>query len=619
MKRRAGLFLGAAAAGAGLGWPFVASPVQAQPADGKVDKAEGGSARVLRYAFPVAESTFDPAALTDVYSRAVTTHIFESLYTYDHLARPPRIVPLTAWGMPEVSADYRVWTVKLLPGVLFGDDPAFRGQPRELVAADVIFSFKRMADPATKSPIWSNVDALGFSGLAAARRRAIEGKRAFDYDAPIEGLRVLDRHTVQFRTEEPRPRLIETLAISGWYGAMAREVVEFYGDKIGEHPVGTGPFRLAQWRRSSRIVLERNPRYRERLWASEPAADDAEGQAIARQLRGRRLPLLDRVEISIVEESQPRWLSFLNGQADLIDRVPPEFTNVAMPGGVVAPNLARQGILGRRVLQPDVSMTLYNMDDPVVGGYAPHQVALRRAINLAVDVQREIALVRQGMAVPAQSPVLPYTSGYKAGFKSENSEYNPARAQALLELYGYVDRDGDGWRERPDGSPLRLVYATQPDQASRQLNELWQKNMQAIGVRMEFRAAKWPENLRAARAGSLQMWGVGSSATSGDGQDMLRRYHGKQKGQQNLSRFGLPAFDAVFDRLAALPDGPERDALFDRAKRIAVAWAPYKLHVHRYAADMWHPWVLGYRRPPFWQDWWHMVDVDPALQRAAAA
>lgn len=616
MKRRTGLFLGAAAASAGLGWPFGASRVLAQPAEGVATGSDEGSARVLRYAFPVAESTFDPAALTDVYSRAVTTHIFEGLYTYDHLARPPRIVPLTAWGMPEVSADYRVWTVKLQPGVLFGDDPAFRGQPRELVAADVIFSFKRIADPATKSPIWSNVDALGFSGLAAARRRAIEGKRAFDYDAPIAGLRVLDRHTVQFTTEEPRPRLIETLAISGWYGAMAREVVQFYGDKIGEHPVGTGPFRLAQWRRSSRIVLERNPRYRERLWASEPAADDAEGQAIARQLRGRRLPLLDRVEISIVEESQPRWLSFLNGQADLIDRVPPEFTNVAMPGGVVAPNLARQGILGQRVLQPDVSMTLYNMDDPVVGGYAPHQVALRRAINLAVDVDREIRLVRQGMAVPAQSPVLPYTSGYSDSFKSENSTYDPARAQALLELYGYVDRDGDGWRERPDGSPLRLVYATQPDQASRQLNELWQKNMQAIGVRMEFRAAKWPENLRAARAGSLQMWGVGSSATSGDGQDMLRRYHGKQKGQQNLSRFGLPAFDAVFDRLAALPDGPERDALFDQAKRIAVAWAPYKLHVHRYAADMWHPWVIGYRRPPFWQDWWHMVDVDPGLRAA---
>jgi len=603
MRRRQTLALGAAF-GAALALPAAA------PAAG------GREPRVLRYAFPIAESSFDPPAITDLYSRTVITHVFEGLYTYDHLARPARIVPLTALGMPEVSADFRTWTVKLQPGIFFADDPAFAGRPRELVAADFVYALQRIADPATKSPLWSNVDALGFAGLAEARQRAIKHKQPFDFDRAVDGLRVLDRHTLQFHTVEPRPRLIEALAISGQYGAVAREVVAFYGSRIGEHPVGTGPFRLAQWRRSSFIALDRNPAYRERRWDSQPAPDDAEGQAIAARLRGRRLPLLDRVEISIIEESQPRWLSFLNGQTDLVERVPNEFMDVAMPGGVVAPNLAKQGIRGARVLQPDVAMTFYNMEDPVVGGYAPHQVALRRALNLAVDIEREIRLARRGMGIPAQSPVLPHMSGYDPAFKSENSDHSPARAKALLDLYGYVDRNGDGWRERPDGSPLELEYATQPDQVSRQLDELWQKNMAAVGIRMRFRAAKWPENLKAARAGQLQMWGVGSSATSGDGQDMLRRYHGKQVGQQNLSRFALPAFDAVYDRLAALPDGPERNALFDRAKRLAVAWAPYKLHVHRYVADLMHPWVLGYRRPPYWNEWWHMVDVDPALRGA---
>jgi ABC-type transport system substrate-binding protein len=602
MQRRA-LLHGTAA----LALPGVAHARAAAPA-----RAQAAGARVLRYAFPVAESTFDPAALTDVYSRAVTAHIFESLYTYDHLARPARIVPLTAQGLPEVSADYRTWTVRLQPGIFFADDPAFRGARRELVAQDYVYAYLRCADPAVKSPVWSNVDALGFVGLAERRRAAIAAKAPFDYDTPLPGLRALDRHTLQLRTAEPRPRLIETLAIAGWYGcAVAREVAEFYGAKIGEHPVGTGPFRLAQWRRSSFIALERNPAYRERLWDSQPAPGDTEGQAIAAKLRGRRLPLLDRVEISIIEEQQPRWLSFLNGEADFIDRVPPEFIDLAMPGGQVAPNLARRGIVGQRVLQPDITMTLYNMDDPVIGGYAPAQVALRRAINLGVDLEREIRLLRKGQGVPAQSPVLPSTSGYDPAFRSENSAYSPARAKALLELYGYVDRDGDGWRERPDGSPLVLNFATQPDQGARAANELWQKNMRAIGLRLEFRTAKWPENLRAARAGALQIWSVGSSATTGDGQDMLRRYHGKQVGQQNLSRFALPAFDAVYEQLAALPDGPERLALFDRAKRMAVAWAPYKLHVHRFATDMMYPWVIGFRRPPYWSEWWHMVDVQP--------
>jgi len=610
MKRRDTLVLGAAAgAAAGLGttWPAL---------------AQGGpAARVLRYAFPVAETGFDPAQISDTYSRTVTAHLFESLYAFDHLARPARVLPLTAEGLPEVENEFQRWTVKVRPGTFFADDPAFKGARRELVAADFIYSFKRFADPAVKSPFWATIEDLKFLGLADLRRQSLEKKQAFDYDKPIAGLRVIDRYTLQFNLEEPRPRFLDTLAISDLYGAVAREVVQFYGDKIAEHPVGTGPFKLGAWRRSSRIVLERNPGYRERRWEAHPAPDDAEGQAIAAKLQGRRVPLLDRVEISIIEEVQPRWLSFLNGQTDFLDRLPNEFVDVAMPGGRVAPNLAKQGIRGQRVLVSDVVMTLYNMEDPVVGGYTPEKVALRRALNLAVDLEREIRLVRRGMAIPAQSPVMPHLSGYDPAFKSENSDYDPARARALLDLFGYVDRDGDGWRQLPDGRPLVLDYATQPDQASRQLNELWQKNMQAIGVKMVFKPAKWPENLKAARAGKLQMWGVASAATGGDGQMMLTRYYGPQAGLQNLARFRLPAFDDIHQRMTRLPDGPERLALFDQAKRLAIAYAPYKLHCHRYVADLMVPRLVGYRRPAFWSTWWHLVDMAPGaagVTRASA-
>ena len=608
MKRRDTLAL-AAAVGAGLALPQgAAQAVKAAPRVAPSAGAQGQ--RVLRYAFQIAETGFDPAQISDTYSRTVTAHLFESLYAFDHLARPALVLPLTADGLPEVENDYQRWTVKLRPGIHFTDDPAFKGARRELVAEDFAYSFKRFADPAVKSPFWATVEDLRFVGLAELRKQALAGKQPFNYDQPIAGLRVIDRYTLQFNLEEPRPRFLETLAISDLYGAVAREVVQFYGDKIAEHPVGTGPFRLASWRRSSLIVLTRNPGYRERLWDAQPAPDDAEGQAIAAQLRGRRVPLLDRVEISIIEEVQPRWLSFLNGQADFLDRLPAEFVDVAMPGGRIAPNLVKQGIKGRRVLVSDVVMTYYNMDDPVVGGYTPDKVALRRALNLAIDLEREIRLVRRGMAIPAQSPVMPHLSGYDPAFKSENSDFDPARARALLDLYGYVDRDGDGWRELPDGRPLVLAYATQPDQNSRQLNELWQKNMSAIGVKIEFKTAKWPENLKAARAGKLQMWGVASAATGGDGQMMLTRYYGPQAGLQNLARFRLPAFDAIHQRMTRLPDGPERLALFDQAKRLAIAYAPYKLHCHRYVADLMVAGVVGYRRPAFWNGWWHLVDME---------
>jgi len=605
VKRRDTLALGAAT-GAALALPGLAAAQAAASAG-----AGAAGERVLRYAFQIAETGFDPPQLSDIYSRTVTSHIFEAPYTYDHLARPPKVVPLVAVGMPEVTEQFKVWTVKLQPGIFFADDPAFKGARREMVAEDFVYAFKRFADPANKSPAWSTVEDGKIIGLSALREQALRSKQPFDYNQPIEGMRSLDRHTLQFRLAQSRPRFIELLIASDLLGAVAREVVEFYGDKISEHPVGTGPFKLGPWRRSSRIVLERNPDYRERFWHAEPGADDAEGQAIAARLKGRRLPLVDRVEISIVEEAQPRWLSFLNGQANFLERLPEEFVNVAMPGGKTAPNLLKQNIRGQRVLTTDVVMTYFNMEDPVVGGYTPEKVALRRAISLAVDLDREIRLARRGMAIPAQSPLIPYTSGYDPKFKSENSEYNPARAKALLDLYGYVDQNGDGWREMPDGSPLVLVSATQPDQRSRQLNELWQKNMKAVGLNIVFRPAKWPENLKAARAGKLQMWGVASTAAGGDGQSILERYYGPSAGQGNLARFSLPAFDALFEKLTGLQDGPEREAVFLQAKRLAVAYVPYKLHCHRYIIDMMYGDVVGYRRPAYWLDWWHMVDVAP--------
>jgi ABC-type transport system substrate-binding protein len=328
-------------------------------------------------------------------------------------------------------------------------------------------------------------------------------------------------------------------------------------------------------------------------------------------MRGKKLPLLDRVEISIIEEAQPRWLSFLNKQHDYIDRLPPEFINVAMPGRRVAPNLAKQGVRGIVTLASDVTFTYFNMDDPVVGGLEPHKVALRRAIGLGVDIDREIRLLRRGMAIPAQSPVMPHLTGYDPAFKSEMSEYNPPRAKALLDLHGYIDRDGDGWREKPDGTPMTLEISTQPDGQSRQQNELWKKNMDALGLRTVFKTAKWPENLKAGRAGKLQMWALASGASGGDGQGMITRYFGPQGGNQNIARFKLPAMDALHDKMTVLPDSPERLALFEQAKKLAVAYMPYKLHTHRLVADLMHAEVQGVRRPLFWNEWWHFVDVEP--------
>ena len=569
--------------------------------------------KVLRLAFARAETSMDPARIVDLYSRNITAHIFESPLTWDHLARPFKLQLLTAQSMPQHSPDYKVWTVKIKPGIYFADDPVFKGRKRELVAADYVYSIKRIVDPKNKSPVSAGILESKFIGLAALRDDAVNNNKPFDYDTPIPGLSAPDRYTLRIEMEEPRPGSAEFFASSDLFGAVAREVVEFYGEQIDAHPVGTGPFKLKSWRRSSEIVLERNPTYRERFYEAEPAATDKEGQAILARLKGKRLPMIDEVRVAIIEQSQPMWLSFLNAEVDALatnaGRVPPDFLALAMPGGKIAPYLAKRGIQGVRNLNPDSGLAYFNMEDPVVGGYTPEKIALRRAIALAYDADVEIKQIRRG-GIRAQSPVVPHTMGYDPQFKSEMGDYDPARARALLDLYGYVDRDNDGWRDLPDGKPLTIEMASQPDDYSRKFDELWKKNLNAIGVRINFKPAQWPENLKAARAGKLQFWQLGSSAAGSDGQGALSRLYGPQIGSQNLARFKHAEFDKIYQRMREIPDGPERDALFLKAKQLAVAYMPYKHTAHRMEADMLHAWVSGYRRPLFWLEWWHMVDID---------
>ncbi len=563
----------------------------------------------LRVAFNTAETSFDPPQIPDENSSKVASCIFEAPLTYDYLARPVALRPQTARALPEVSADFRSFTFRIRPGIFFADDPAFKGRPRELVAADYVFSIKRYYDPAINSEHLYFFENAKLLGLSEVRADALRTKRPFDYDREVEGLRATDRYTLQIRLANSSPRFAYLFAQPALTGAMAREVVRAYGDDIGAHPVGTGPFRIGRWRRGSQIELVRRPEYREQRFEAAPAPGDAQALAIAAELAGRRLPLVDRIEISIIEEAQPRWLAFVNGQLDHLD-LPFEFAPVAIPGNRLAPHLARKGVRLQQALQADMVMNYFNMQNPVVGGYTPEKVALRRAIALAYQVDEEIRSVRNGQAVPAQSVLVPFTSGYDADYRSEMSCYSPSRAQALLDLYGYVDRNADGWRELPDGSPLVLRLATLSSQRERATSEVWRKSMAAVGLRIEFDIATWADLLKRSRTAGMMMWGYSWVANTPDGSFYLGIAYGPNAGESNDARFGLPAYDRLFERQDVLPDGSARDAVMRQAENLLVAYMPYKVHAHTIATDLLQPRVRGFLRHPFMRDGWCYVGVD---------
>ena len=596
MKRRTLLAAGAALPGA----------MQAAPAAGEPD------GKTLRLAFASAETTFDPPQTnSDANASAVLAQILESPLGFDYLARPVRLSRVTAAAMPAVSADGRVFTVRIQPGIFFADDPAFKGPDgrqvrRELVAQDYVYSIKRYFDPHWNSADLYLFESLKPPGLSELRERAVKSRKPFDYDTEVEGVRTLDRYTLRVTLGIGDARFVYMFASPQIMGAVAREVVELYGDDIGAHPVGTGAFRLKSWRRASRIELERSPSYRGTQYEGVPA-DDPIAQRIAAHLKGKNLPLADQVVIDIVEENQPRWLSFLNGTYHWL-QVPGNFRALAAPGGSLAPYLAKRGVRLHQQLQADMGMSFFFMDHPLVGGYTAEKVALRRAIGLAFDGDAYVNHVLGGFGIRAQSTVAPFTSGYDPAYKSEMSDFSPARAKALLDLYGYLDRDGDGWREQPDGSPLVLSMATQSSQQDRRANEIWQRSMRAVGLRMAFDVSTWPELLKKSRAGSLMMWGYSWSAGSPDGGFFLAIAYGPNASEANDPRFALPAFDHLFEKQRALPDGAEREAVIRQAKDLLVAYLPYKVHVHNVYLDVVQPWTEGFWRHPFMRDIYRFVD-----------
>ena len=562
--------------------------------------------KVLRVSFPIAETGFDPQAGGDAYSTYVNRAIFEPLYQYEYLTRPYKLVPNTAVALPEISADGKTWTIRVRRGIFFAADPVFKGQRRELTAQDYVYAIKRILDPKVRSNSLNVIEGR-FAGADAVVAKAGETGK-FDYDATIEGLQAPDRDTIRFKLNFPDYELLANLTTTA-LSAVAREAIEAYGDGSGwamAHPVGTGPYRLKDWRRGQRIVLEPNPGFRDERY---PEATDPADRALTQKLRGRRLPLIGQIEISIIEESNPRLLAFAQKQLDFlavpVDLVP----NVLDPGHRLKPEFAKQGVTLWRDVQPAITYMYFNMDDAVVGTLAPEKIALRRAVALAYDVDEEIRVIRQGQGLPATQLIPPGMSGHDPALDAR-ARHNVAAAKALLDKFGYKDRDGDGFREAPDGRPLTIRMASSTTALDRQIDELWQKSMNSAGLRVEFVKQKWPDLLKAARLGQLQTWRLGNISFTPEGFSFYGLLYSKHAGFSNFARFSLPEFDRLYEKSRSMPDSPERTRELRRMAELVSAYAPWVLLAFRYENVIVQPWVLGFKYNPTYQYPFLYLDID---------
>ena len=573
----------------GLAFPSAAQAPQAQAGD-----------KVLRMFLSTSETGLDPAAASDIATLSLLENIFDPLLRYDYLARPVKLRPNTATALPEVSADGRTYTFRIRPGIHFTDDPAFKGKRREMTAEDYVYSIKRLYDPSLKSP-WAYMFDGKIVGDEALKQR-------FDVDTPVPGLRALDRYTLRIELKEPDNNFLFYMATPA-SGVVAREVIEAYPGQAGNHPVGTGPFMIGEWKRSDRIVLLANP-YSTAVFQGTPG-EDPEDRAIAAALEGKRLPRVDRVEVKIAEEFQGRMLGFLNGEYDYLEQVPESMTGMVIENGQLKPELRARGM---RLSRFPVLQTYYmwmNMDDPVLGGYGKDRIALRRAISLAYNSAEDIALLKKGFAIKAESPLPPNVLGYDPHYRSP-VPYDPALANALLDRHGYGKRDKEGFRMAPDGKPLTLTMHSEATVGGRLRDELWRKCLNAIGLRVVFKSDKKTEIIKASRLGKVTMFESNWIADFPDGDNFYQLLYGPNAGRANYSRFNLPAYNERYEQARQLSDGPRRQTLYFEMNQLIHAYNPWVPLTHVLSADIRQPWLKNYKRHPVEFTSWRYLDVDVA-------
>ena len=566
--------------------------------------------KILHVAIEAGDDGFDPSRSTNYYSGLIEEVMFERLLTYDYLAEPVKLVPMLAEAMPEVTNGGKTYTFHLRKGIYFTPDPAFKGKRRELIADDVIYSIKRFMDPRNRSP-WRWLFDGKIVGLNEQEALAKKNGDRFDYDAKLAGLEAVDRYTVRVNLTDTDYNFSFILA-SPTTSIVAREVIEQYSDDTKGHPVGTGPYMLSEWQRGTRILLHANPDYRGFTWDFAPSANPWDKDVVA-AMKGKQMPQIGVIDVRLLEEEQSRWLAFQGAEIDYIDRFG-SFSPMAIPNNKVAPDLAKKGIQLYRYLEPEMTYWHFNMQDPVFGGLSPEKIALRRAISMSYSIEDEIRVIRKNQAIKAESPIPPGVVGYDPTYRNHTT-YDPVLANKLLDYFGYK-RGADNWRTLPDGKPLVLTLWSQPEAISREYDELWQRDLQAIGIHFATEKIKFADMIQKGRACQLMFNGAAWTADWPVADNFLQLSYGPNIGEANYACYKSEAFDNYYRQAQKLPDSPERNRLYRAMARQLEVDSVWVMAVTRYKNTLFYPWLQGYKKHPILHAPWPFMDIDASKRPA---
>ncbi len=554
----------------------------------------------------------------------------------------------------ELAADARaadiassVYEIRIKPGLRFAPHPAFvaanralardvidrkfkladfgESGSRDLTAADYVYEIKRLAHPRVNSPIFGHMadyivglKDYGETLKAEVRKLGADKSKAAWLDLrkfDISGVKVIDSHTYSVTVIGKYPQFLYWMAMP-FFAPIPWEADQFYAQpgmveknfSLDWYPVGTGPYMLTENNPNARMVLARNPNYRGEPYPSEgEATDRADGML---DDAGKTMPFIDRIVFVREKEQIPYWNKFLQGYYDKSGIASDNFDQAIKSGSDgesgLTPEMEARGIKLRTSLATTSYYLSFNWLDPVVGGSDPTTAErtrkLRQALSIAMDFEEFISIFLNGRAIPAQGPIPPGIFGFKDGQGSMNpvvydwKDNGPRRksidaARKLLAEAGYP-----GGRDAKSGEPL-VLYLDTTDRGPGDKARLdwYRKQLAEISVQLEIRTTDWNRFQEKIRKGNTQLFFLGWNADYPDPENFLFLLYGpngaaKADGE-NKANYANPEFDALFEQMKNMDNGPERQAVIDKISTLLHQDAPWIWGFHPKSFGLSHAWM----------------------------
>ena len=514
---------------------------------------------------------------------------------------------------------------------------------RELRAADYVYQIKRLAHPRLHSPIFELMAEYlpGLKTLQADLQAALDAGRAADgkphvadgaagpatgwldldrFDLP--GVEVVDEQVYRITLQGAYPQFLYWLSMP-FFSPVPREVDRFFAQPgmvernltLDWWPVGTGPYMMVENNPNARMVLARNPNYRGEAYPCEGEPGDVEAGLLADC--GKLMPFIDKVVFSREREGIPYWNKFLQGYYDASGVSSDNFdqaVSLTSQGEVsLSEDMEDKGIRLLTSVSPSIFYLGFNMLDPLVGGGASKAEQararkLRQAISIALDMEEFVSIFLNGRGLPGMSPLPPGIFGAREGraginpvvyaWQGNEAGGRPVRrgvdaARQLLAEAGWPDG-----RNAQTGEPLVIHLDTTPGGLGDKARSDWlAKKFRDLGVQFVVRPTDFNRFQDKVRKGNAQLFFFGWNADYPDPENLLFLLHGPQGkvrfNGQNAANYENPEYDALFERMKAMPDGPARQQIIDRMVAMLQQDAPWIFAFHPMSYSLQHGWLLN--------------------------